>query len=265
MSDSIFRDKKATLYFILSAIFITNAIIAEFGGVKIFSAEAIAGIRPVYILGFKLDFNLSVGVLIWPLVFIFSDIMNEYFGRQGVKRISLVTAIMITWSFLVILVWTKMPPSAFWLDLNSTDPQGRPFDINFAYSTIFRQGLGIIAGSVTAFLVSQLVDAVTFQYLKKLTGHRKLWLRATGSTVVSQLIDSFVILTIAFYFLGNWSFSQVMKVGIVQYTYKVLLAIVLTPLIYLVHVIIDRYLGHKQADAMIDGSMDGAVEEPVKD
>jgi uncharacterized integral membrane protein (TIGR00697 family) len=146
----------------------------------------------------------------------------------------------------------KLPPADFWLQVNSLDSHGQPFDINYAYSTIFRQGLGIIAGSLSAFLLSQLVDVYIFHYLRKFTGHRKLWLRATGSTVISQLVDSFVILIIAFYFLGNWSLEQVLKVGMVQYFYKVFLAIVLTPLIYLVHAIIDRYLGQDTSEVVIE-------------
>jgi hypothetical protein len=254
MTDSKPLNKKTFLYLLLASFFITNALIAEFGGVKIFSLEKLLGIAPVQfnILGLVTDLNLSVGVLIWPIVFIFSDIINEYFGKTGVKRISFITAGMIGYSFLIILMWTDMPPADFWLKLNGIDGQGRPFDINFAYSTIFRMGLGIVAGSLTAFLLSQLVDAYVFHYFRKLTGHKYLWLRATGSTVVSQLIDSFVILFIAFYFLGNWSLGQVFKVGLVQYSYKVLLAIALTPLIYLVHIIIDKYLGKESSEIIIE-------------
>jgi len=247
-------NKKTFLYILLSCFFITNALIAEFGGVKIFSVEKLFGIDPLQlnIFGIITDLNLSVGVLIWPIVFVFSDIINEYFGKTGVKRISFITAGMIAYAFIVILIWTDMPPADFWLKLNGLDSQGRPFDINFAYNTIFRAGLGIIVGSLTAFLVSQLIDAYVFHYFKKLTGHKFLWLRSTGSTVVSQIIDSFVILFIAFYFLGNWSLEQVFRVGFIQYLYKVFIAIALTPIIYLVHIIIDSYLGKETSDIIIE-------------
>lgn len=247
-------NKKTFLYLLLASFFITNALIAEFGGVKMFSVEKMLGIDPVHfnIFGMITDLNLSVGVLIWPVVFIFSDIINEYFGKRGVRRISFITAGMIGYSFLIILMWTDMPPADFWLKLNGLDSQGRPFDINFAYSSIFRMGLGIVIGSLTAFLVSQLVDAYVFHYFRKLTGHKYLWLRSTGSTVVSQVIDSFVILFIAFYFLGNWSIGQVLRVGLVQYSYKVLLAIALTPLIYLAHSLIDKYLGKESSEIIIE-------------
>ena len=237
--------RKQQLYLILSAVFLTNALVAEFAGVKIFSLEKLLGLMPAqlpFFGGQKLDFNLSVGVVIWPLVFVVSDLINEYFGREGVRKISFITAGMIAWAFVIVLAGTAVPPADFWLGLNNTDPAGNSFDINYAYTSIFRAGMGIIVGSLAAFLVSQLIDAYAFHYLKKLTGSKKLWLMATGSTVISQLIDSFVILFIAFYLLGNWSMEQVLQVGLIQYTYKVTLAILLTPLIYLAHWVIDGYL-----------------------
>jgi len=266
MADTRLLSKKTFLYLLLSSFFITNALIAELGGVKIFSLEKMLGIAPLHlnIFGMITDMNMSVGVLIWPVVFVFSDIINEYFGKTGVKRISFITAGMVGYSFVVILIWTGMPPADFWLKINGFDSLGRPFDINYGYSTIFRAGLGIIVGSLTAFLVSQLVDAYVFHYFKKMTGHKYLWLRSTGSTVVSQVIDSFVVLFIAFYFLGNWSLEQVFRVGLVQYLYKVFLAIALTPLIYLAHVVIDSYLGKESSEQFIEEA-DRNWEQKAKD
>ena len=251
------QTKKEKLSLILASVFLANAIGAEFGGVKIFSAEKLLGINPLHLPflgGAVLDFNLGVGALIWPFVFILSDIMNEYFGKRGVRRISFITAALISYLFIVVLSWTKLPPADFWLQVNGTDPQGRPFDINYAYGTIFRQGLGIIVGSITAFLLSQLIDVHTFHWFRKFTGHKHLWLRATGSTVISQLIDSFVILFIAFYLLGNWNLSQVLQVGIMQYCYKIIFAIALTPVLYLVHFAIDRYLGRESAGKVVEAA-----------
>ena len=111
-------------------------------------------------------------------------------------------------------------------------------------------------GSIISFLVGQLVDAYTFHFLRKLTQHKLLWLRATGSTIVSQLIDSFLILLIAFYFFGNWSLIEVISVGIIQYLYKIIIAILLTPLIYWAHFIIDRYLGKEFSKKVIESAVD---------
>ena len=123
---------------------------------------------------------------------------------------------------------------------------GNDFNMDFAFSKIFGQGQRIIIGSLTAFLLGQLVDVFVFQQLRKITGSKKLWLRATGSTLVSQFIDSFVVLFIAFY--GVFTNQQIIAIGITNYIYKFTVAIALTPVIYLGHAWIDRYLGKEQAE-----------------
>ena len=256
------RRAETNLYIFLSAIFLTNALIAEIIGVKIFSAETLLGTKPaqIHLLGdlvpgaAALDFNLTAGAVIWPFVFITSDIINEYFGKAGVRRISFLTAGFVGYSFLIIYAVTLLPPAPFWLQVNATDGAGNPININNAFQLIFRQGLGIIIGSLTAFLIGQILDVYVFHSLRKITGSRKIWLRATGSTLVSQLVDSFVVLTIAFYIFGNWSLTQVLAVGIINYLYKATSAIVLTPLLYVAHHFIDRYLGKDHAEELANES-----------
>ena len=249
------ESKKTNLFIILGSIFLTNAILAEIIGVKIFSAEKTLGFDPVnwtFFGEYLLDFNLTAGAVIWPVVFITTDIINEYFGKKGVKKISFLTAGLIAYSFIVISVVTLLTPADFWLDVNATTTDGESFDISYAFNTIFRQGLGIIIGSLTAFLLGQLIDVYVFQKLRAVTGENKIWLRATGSTLVSQFIDSFVVLGIAFYVFGNWSLSQIIAVGIMNYIYKMTVAIVLTPVLYLAHGVIDRYLGKELAVEMME-------------
>jgi hypothetical protein len=259
------KDKKQTLFVILASIFLTNAILAEMIGIKIFSAEAAIGLPPANIPLFGdwvLDFNLTAGVVIWPVVFITTDVINEYFGKKGVRKISYLAVVCISYAFLVIFLITLLPPADFWLDVNSTDAEGNPFNINYAFKVIFRQGLGIIVGSLVAFLIGQLLDVYVFQKLRKLTGSKMIWLRATGSTLVSQFIDSFVVLGIAFYILapeGNqWSIAQLISVGTINYIYKFGVAILLTPVIYLAHHLIDRYLGKDLSDQLQDEAAAGS-------
>lgn len=254
------HSRKTNLFFILGSIFLTNAILAEIIGVKIFSAEKTLGFEPVnwsFFDEYILDFNLTAGAIIWPVVFITTDIINEYFGKKGVKKISFITAGLIAYIFVIISIVTVLVPADFWIEVNSKTPSGEKFDINYAFNSIFRQGLGIIIGSLTAFLLGQLIDVFVFQKLRAITGANMIWLRATGSTLVSQFIDSFVVLGIAFYVFGNWSLSQIFAVGLINYIYKFSVAILLTPLLYVGHGLIDRYLGKELAEQMIkDASKD---------
>jgi uncharacterized integral membrane protein (TIGR00697 family) len=159
---------------------------------------------------------------------------------------------LITYVFVVISLVTALVPADFWLEVNKSLPDGGAFDINYAFNTIFRQGLGIIVGSLTAFLLGQLIDVYVFQKLRAVTGPKMIWLRATGSTLVSQFIDSFVVLGIAFYVFGNWSISQIVAVGLINYVYKFTVALALTPLLYFAHGLIDRYLGKDLAEKMTE-------------
>ena len=233
------QNKRNNIFFILSGIFITNAIIAEILGTKIFEFD------------FILNFNMSVGVIIWPVVFITTDIINEYFGKKGIKKISYFTILLIIYVFIIIYMSTKLTPNNYWLNINNVDNHGNPFNIDYAYNIIFLQSTGIIIGSIIAFLIAQILDVIVFHKLKKMTKGKFIWLRATGSTLISQFIDSFVVLFIAFYLLAPndkvWSLSQVFSVGFDNYTFKFIIAILITPLIYLAHYLIDNYMGETLA------------------
>ncbi len=256
--DHVLKNKRNNLFIILSAIFLTNAILAELIGVKVFSLEQSFGYEPatISLMGFELGFNLSAGVIIWPVVFVTTDIINEYFGKQGVRRITFITVGLIFYAFLVIWIVTRLAPADFWMNVNSADDQGRPFDVDFAFNKIYLQGAGIIVGSMVAFLIGQFLDVFIFHRLRKITGSKNIWLRATGSTLVSQLIDSFVVLFIAFHLLASpdsrWPLAQVVSVATINYTYKFIVAIALTPVLYLAHYLIDNYLGKKQAEYLME-------------
>lgn len=244
-SESSTDVKRNRLLLVLSGIFITNALLAEIIGVKIFSGESVVGLPPAQlnILGFVMDFNLTAGALIWPVVFLTTDLINEYFGKPGVKRVSYLTALLILYAFMVIFMAMELPPAEWWANLS--DETGNVYNMDLAFNRILGQGQRIIAGSLAAFLLGQLVDVFVFQRLRRLTGSRMLWVRATGSTLVSQLVDSFVVLFIAFY--GVFSNNQIIAIAITNYVYKFAVAILLTPLIYVGHYLIDRYLGKDEA------------------
>jgi uncharacterized integral membrane protein (TIGR00697 family) len=265
--DSPIVNKSMRLFLILGAIFITNALIAEFIGVKIFSFEKSIGIDPFQISLFGLDtlsFNLSAGVLLWPVVFILTDVINEYYGKRGVKFLSFLAVGLISYAFIVFYFGIRLVPADFWpqshistalSDNEQASIREKVGDYNFAFRLVFNQGLWIIIGSLVAFLVGQFLDVWVFHRIKRITGEKMIWLRATGSTLISQFIDSFIVLFIAFYIGADWSLKLVFAIGIVNYFYKFVVAILMTPLIYLAHHWIDLYLGEEMADRMKANAM----------
>jgi hypothetical protein len=253
MITNIIKDKSTRLFLILGCFFIANALIAEVIGVKIFSLEQTLGFNPLSftLLGESgLGFSLTAGVLLWPVVFIMTDIINEYYGVKGVRFLSFIAAALIAYEFLAFTGAIHLSPPAWWPGSSPKTP-----NLQGAYQAVLGQGNWIIIGSLVAFLIGQIVDVVVFHGIKKITGEKKIWLRSTGSTLISQLVDSYVVLFIAFYWGANWSLPKVLAIGMVNYTYKFIVAILLTPVIYWVHGIIERYLGPGLAREMKAAAM----------
>jgi len=265
MIKNLLNDKPTKLFLIFTSFFVANALIAECIGGKLFSLEKLLGL-PVHsftLFGESgLSYTLTAGVLLWPLEFVMTDIVNEYFGPKAVRRISYIAVGLISYAFIMFWVAMSVPADSWWR--GSKADAGIP-DMQNAFTSIFGQGMWIILGSLTAFLVSQIVDVTVFHKIKKRTGEKHVWLRATGSTIVSQLVDSFIVLYIAFKLGNNWSWQRVLAICLVNYSYKFVVAVVLTPLIYLMEHRIERYLGHDTAKRMKMAAMgkEHPLDEPV--
>ena len=212
----MFQNKKDIVYIVLAGIFITNAVVAELIGGKLI---------------FVGPYVMSVGILPWPIVFITTDLINEYFGQKGVKKLSIITACLIAYAFVVLFGALQIPAV-----------QGAGLVTDDQFNGVFGQSLWIIVGSITAFLVSQLIDVTVFHFFKNKTGNKMIWLRSTGSTVVSQLFDSFIVLGIAFWLTGKMSTEMYITSAFTGYFVKLILAVLLTPFIYLGHSIIQKYI-----------------------
>lgn len=259
---NILTDKGVRLFILLGGFFIANALIAEFIGVKIFSLESTFGIEPFKFNFFgeeDLGFNLTAGVLLWPVVFVMTDVINEYFGKRGVKILSYLAVGLIIYAFMMFFIGIRLDPAGFWptshIDPDLTiDAQNaikeKVSDYDYAFGLVFGQGLWIIVGSLMAFLIGQIVDVTVFHKIKQVTGEGKVWLRATGSTLISQFIDSYVVLFIAFFIGANWPMGLVLAIGTVNFIYKFFMAVALTPAIYVAHHLIDNYLGAELAEEM---------------
>ena len=237
------NQKRELIYLALSGIFITNALLAEIIGGKLFQ------LGPYETFWGSITPTFSLGVLPWPIVFLTTDLINEYFGKRGVRTLTFFTAFLVLYAFIILFAGMQIPAASF-----------SPVQ-DASYRNVFGQSLWIIFGSICAFLLSQLVDVVVFWMVRAKTQGRWLWLRATGSTSVSQLVDTFVIMGIAFYLPSvlelvppeqRMNFDQYLLVSTSNYSYKLLIAIMLTPAIYAGHSVIDRILGRSESDHLIE-------------
>ena len=211
----MFQRRKDIVYVILAGIFITNAIVAELTGGKLIDVFGVP---------------MSIGILPWPIVFITTDLINEYFGEKGVKKLSLITAGLIVYTFIILFFAIRIPSTG--ISSVSTEQ----------FTAVFGQSQLIIVGSIAAFLVSQLIDVSIFHFVKNRTGNKMIWLRSTGSTVISQLFDSFIVLGIAFYLPGIMDTKTYLISGFTGYSVKLVIAVLMTPMIYLGHYLIKKYL-----------------------
>lgn len=212
-----FKNRKDLVFIILAGFFVTNAIVAELIGGKLVQFFGI--------------FTQSIGIILWPVVFVLTDLINEYYGRNGVRKLTFITIGLIIYTYFLITVAINLKAVGF-SPVNDS-----------VFLTVFGQSQWIIIGSIIAFLSSQLVDVYIFWKLRNVTGKRLIWIRATGSTLVSQLIDTFVVQFIAFVIPGKWAFGEFFVNASWGYAFKLLVAFALIPLIYLGHFAIERYLG----------------------
>jgi len=216
----MFRSRKDLVFIVLAGFFITNAIVAEMIGGKLIQVG---------------PFVMSIGIVPWPVVFLTTDLINEHYGKRGVRNLSLLTAGLITYMLLILVIGTNLTATSFSPVKDS------------AFFEVFGQVQWIIVASIIAFVVSQLIDVSIFWLFRNATGGKMIWLRATGSTAISQLIDTFMVAGIAFWLPGKITFSEYVNAAGTGYVFKLIIAILLTPFIYIGHNLIRRYLDNDPA------------------
>lgn len=224
------------LFVICTAVFLTALVIAEATASKFFTAFELPFAIGIFGESFT-RVTMTAGVIAFPITFIVTDIMNEYFGKRGIRFVTFLGVAMIAFEFLLLQIALAVP-------VDPISPVSQD-----AFSMVFGSTSRIIVGSIVAFLLGQFADITLFHWLRKLTAGKHLWLRATGSTFGSQFIDTFVVLTIAF--AGQLSIQSIIAIALFNYAYKFVIAIAITPAIYAAHWGMDRYLGHETAAALI--------------
>jgi uncharacterized integral membrane protein (TIGR00697 family) len=222
--------RRQRLYVYLCAIFLTALLIGDTIGSKLFTTDIPLGFTTLHA-------TLSVGAIWFPITFLITDVINEFYGSRGARFVTFLGFWMAILAFFIILAARRIPAAPF-----SPVPQA-------AFDTVLGGANRVFVASLAAYLVGQLVDIAVFQSAKRLTQSRHLWLRSTGSTLISQLIDTIVVQYIAF--SGQISAAQLRQATVTSYTVKLLIAIGLTPVIYALHAAIHRrlHLEEHPADA----------------
>ncbi len=223
------NQKPVILYTILLSLFLTFLLMAELTGSKLFTV---------------FGFTMTMGVIPFPITFIITDLLNEYFGRKVVRATTLIGMVMIGLAYVLIVIDIQIPASS-----------SSPID-DHSFHTVFANSGLVIIGSIIAYLIGQFIDIQVFHFLRKKTQGKHIWLRATGSTILSQLIDSYVVIFIVLW--NTHSASSMAAISNTNFFYKMAIAILITPLLYAIHIYIDNYLGADLKKEM----MQTAMEEP---
>jgi uncharacterized integral membrane protein (TIGR00697 family) len=205
-------DRKQRLFVYLTGIFVAALLVSDLIGGKFFR---VAG------------FDFSVGMIPFPLTFLLTDIVNEFYGTEGARRLTYVGLVTALFVFGVINLAIALP----------TSPES--LLSGAVFKSVIGSSVRLYIASLVAYLVGQLLDISIFFLVRRVTGERFLWLRSTGSTIVSQAIDS---LTVSFVFLsGSKSVTYILQTARNGYLVKLALAVGLTPVIYLGHGVLHRY------------------------
>lgn len=204
------------LYVVLTAVFVTCLVLGDVTGGKNFATP----FGPV-----------SVGMTLFPVTFLLTDVVNDYYGRKGARFVTLVGAGMATLAYVALVVTTALPIAA-----DTYFEQGE-------YAKIFGGSARLFLASILAYLVGQLLDIYIFQFWKRITGSRHLWLRATGSTVLSQLADTLLINFVFWGGVAGWPADRIGAKALREYLIKVAIAVLLTPALYALHALVTRRLG----------------------
>ncbi|MBT6691162.1 queuosine precursor transporter [Candidatus Parcubacteria bacterium] len=192
---------------LMQIIFVTSIILANIVGIKIINVFSL---------------NVSMGIWLIPITFLITDVLAEVKGRKFVSNLIWSTAIALIFSFLFIQLSILIAPAERFAENNP------------AFVTIFKNSSRMFIASVIAFIISQFHDIWAFEFWKKKTKGKYLWLRNNLSTIVSQFIDTTIFIFIAFYQMTpKFDFAFMWQLILPYYTLKVILAIIDTPFAYL--------------------------------
>lgn len=207
-------DRSHKIFVWMTAIFVISLVVADLIGAMLFSFR-------LSVFGVEIPVLLSAGIIPFPITFILTDLLNEFYGKEGARFVTWVGFGMCFLTFAFLFVGNHLPVD------------GRTIIPKSVFMTLSTQYTGMFLASLTAYLIGQMLDIQIFHLLRSRTKHKWIWLRATGSTVISQLFDSLIVTSIAFW--GSMSLSNIFQLALGNYTWKFIIAVSITPLLYLGH------------------------------
>jgi len=209
--DLVLKRRAEKAYLILAAIFLSSLVASNLIFQKFFHWSPFG----IY------TFELSVGILPYPITFLVTDLVSEIYGRKRAKQMVMTGFIASVFTLLIITL-ADLVPATQWSPISDQ-----------TFSQVFGLTFVAIGASMAAYLIAQLVDVQLFHFWKKLTKGRHLWLRNNASTFGSQLVDTMVILLIlcSFEVIAWERFSSLLING---FLFKVLVAMADTPIVYFV-------------------------------
>lgn len=217
-------DGRTRLFLVLASVFTTCLIVGDMIGGKLVEIPT-----PMFTA------VVTVGMIPFPVTFLLTDLLNEFYGKRAARFVTYLAFGCAVLTYVFIWVGGIIPIAEF---TRSKDWTGVT---EGSFANVFLGSQRMITASLTAYLAAQLVDIFVFHALKRWTSGKLLWLRATGSTVISQLIDTVVINIVAW--TGILTTGQIVDVAVSSYAVKIVIAIGLTPLIYAGHAAMERWLG----------------------
>ena len=207
------------LYFVLGCIFCTTVVTGNLTFQKFISLE----------IPFIITLDISVGVLLYPITFLISDLLTEFYGKQKAKFVIQVTVLTSFIVMLLLFISIKLP-AVSWSPLSDSEFK-KAFNV---------YGLGSLA-SIIAIYIGQLTDIIIFSWLKSLTNNKHLWLRNNVSTIIAQFIDtSTVLLILCSFNIIPW--QHFFDVFISSIIFKIIAALLDTPFCYLGHYLISKLI-----------------------
>ena len=250
-SGSSFPRREAT-YAFMAALFVVALVLTNVIGTKLFMVDL--GLPTSGFWGWicaPLNYfegeTLTSGILTYPLTFLLTDLVSEIWGKRRANLMVIFGFVMSLMMLGVLQMAVHLSPSPYWTQ--SGFGLEDPSQMQNAFEAVFANPGVLLGASMCAYLVAQLFDVRLYHFWWRVTKGGHMWLRNNGSTAISQMVDTIIVNGIFLHFgagfgpENGWDFERIAHVIVMVYLFKLMLALLDTPLIYLGRYLLERFLG----------------------